>query len=139
MELREYIMYLLSNETVQRPVHTIDSLQSKPAAAGKIKNLSPKLVKYLSDLQEAQERLPRQFNNDCLLFDSVFESGNLLHADRIDSNQYNMYMQVDTNTKGHQQWFYFRVRNTVKNRKYLFSIMNFTKPGVTGGNGYKKD
>lgn len=50
MELREYIMYLLSNETVQRPVHTIDSLQSKPTAAGKIKNLSPKLVKYLSDL-----------------------------------------------------------------------------------------
>ena len=50
-----------------------------------------------------------------------------------------MYMQVDTNTKGHQQWFYFRVKNTRKDTRYLFSIMNFTKPGITGGSGYKKN
>ena len=49
-----------------------------------------------------------------------------------------MYMQVDTNTKGHQQWFYFRVRNTMKDTAYTFMIMNFTKPGVTGGTGYRK-
>lgn len=48
-------------------------------------------------------------------------------------------MQVDSNTKGHQQWFNFRVRNTQKKRKYLFHIMNFTKPGVMGGVGYKKN
>ena len=40
-------------------------------------------------------------------------------------------MQVDSNSKDHQQWFYFRVQNTRKKRKYLFNIMNFTKPGVT--------
>lgn len=48
-------------------------------------------------------------------------------------------MQVDTNTRGHQQWFYFRVKNTKKERKYTFKIMNFTKSGLTfmqnvGGN-----
>ena len=48
-------------------------------------------------------------------------------------------MQVDTNTKGHQQWFYFRVRNTMKGQTYKFMIMNFTKPGLTGGNGYRKN
>lgn len=48
-------------------------------------------------------------------------------------------MQVDTNTKGHQQWFNFRVKNTRKGRKYNFQIMNFTKPGVTSGTGYKKN
>ena len=32
----------------------------------------------------------------------MLESGNLLQADRIDACEYNMYMQVDTNTKGHQ-------------------------------------
>lgn len=74
-----------------------------------------------------------------LLFDSVFESGNLLRADRITSREYKMYMQVDTNTKGHQQWFYFRVRNTKKDFFYKFMIMNFTKPGVTGGTGYRKN
>ena len=46
-------------------------------------------------------------------------------------------MQVDTNTRGHQQWFYFRVKGGRKNTTYTFNIMNFTKPGVTGGRGYK--
>ena len=27
----------------------------------------------------------------------------------------------------------------MKNRKYYFKIMNFTKPGVTGGSGYRKN
>lgn len=37
-------------------------------------------------------------------------------------------MNVDTNTRGHQQWFYFRVRNMKKDVKYKFNIWNFTKP-----------
>jgi hypothetical protein len=82
--------------------------------------------------------LQKQYNGDCLLIDSIFESGNLLQADRIDSSDYNLYMQVDTNTKGHQQWFHFRVQNTKANKKYTFHIMNFTKPGLTGGQGYRK-
>lgn len=68
----------------------------------------------------------------------MIESGNLLQADRIAADEYQFYMQVDSNTKGHQQWFYFRVRNTRKNQKYMFHIMNFTKPGVTGGSAYRK-
>ena len=46
-------------------------------------------------------------------------------------------MQVDTNTRGHQQWFYFRVKGGKPGAKYTFLINNFTKPGVTGGRGYK--
>jgi len=64
-----------------------------------------------------------------LLIDSLLESGNLLQAERLSSLEYHFYMQVDSNTKGHQQWFYFRVRNTRKNKKYTFAIKNFTKPG----------
>jgi hypothetical protein len=79
--------------------------------SGEYKSLSFKLLKYLSDHEESQER---HYNNDVLLFDSMFESGNLLQADRIDANEYNLYMQVDSNSKGHQQWFYFRVSNTRK-------------------------
>jgi hypothetical protein len=73
------------------------------------------------------------------MFDSLFESGNLLQAEKNGNleNTYNLYMQVDTNTRGHQQWFYFRVRGGKKGQEYTFNIMNFTKPGVTGGKGYK--
>ena len=54
------------------------------------------------EFDENQERLVRKYNGDVLLFDTIFESGNLLRADRITRSEYRMYMQVDTNTKGHQ-------------------------------------
>ena len=72
-----------------------------------------------------------KYNNDILHFDSIFESGNLLQAEIVNPNEYQLYMQVDTNTRGHQQWFYFRVRNTRADKKYTFRIMNFTKQGLT--------
>jgi hypothetical protein len=87
---------------------------------------------------DEKRRRYRQAGN-CLWFDSLFESGNLLQAQKSLTleNTYNLFMQVDTNTRGHQQWFYFRVKGGVKNTTYTFNIMNFTKPGVTGGRGYK--
>jgi cytosolic carboxypeptidase protein 2/3 len=54
------------------------------------------------------------------MFDSIFESGNLLQAEKNGSmeNTYNLYMQVDTNTRGHQQWFYFRAKGGEKGKTY---------------------
>ena len=71
-----------------------------------------------------QERIYQRYRKDVLLIDSMMESGNLLQADRITSDEYHMYMQV--------------VRNTKKDRKYQFHIMNFTKPGVTGSEANRK-
>ena len=106
---------------------------------GKMQNLSNRLTRYMQELEESIMRLMRKYNGDVLVFDTIFESGNLLRADRITPSEYRLYMQVDTNTRGHQQWFYFRVRNTIKSRKYTFKLMNFTKPGITGGSGYRKN
>lgn len=36
-------------------------------------------------------------------------------------------MRVDTNSKGHSNWFYFKVTETEKT-KIKFNICNFTKP-----------
>jgi hypothetical protein len=38
----------------------------------------------------------------CLLFDSFFECGNLEKAEYVNPTEYNLYLNVDTNTKGHQ-------------------------------------
>ena len=46
-------------------------------------------------------RLIRKYDGDVLMIDTVFESGNLLRADRITPHEYRLYMQVDTNTRGH--------------------------------------
>lgn len=46
-----------------------------------------------------------------LLFDSMFESGNLDMVVKRGEYEYDLYMRVDTNTKGHHQWFYFSAEN----------------------------
>ena len=75
-----------------------------PFGTGEYKNLSGKLLKFLIAHQERQKRLRTQYGKELLLFDSMFESGNLLQAERnaLKKDTYNLFMQVDTNTRGHQ-------------------------------------
>jgi len=60
-------------------------------------------------------------------FDSAFESGNLDLVVKIKKDEYDCFMRSDTNTKGHTNWYYFKVcnRNQVGNVK--FNICNMTK------------
>lgn len=63
-----------------------------------------------------------------LIFDSRFEGGNLSYAfRRMDSVQqeYDLFIQSDTNTVGYCQWFYFSLRNMKAGLEYRFSIVNF--------------
>jgi hypothetical protein len=116
-----------------------DLSKQSPFGNGEYLNLSGRLLKYLMQQREREQRLKSLYGKDILLFDSMFESGNLLQAERsgTEKDTYNLYMQVDTNTRGHQQWFYFKVKGGEIGKNYTFNIMNFTKPGVTGGRGYK--
>ena len=67
-------------------------------------------------------------NDNTLIFESRFESGNLLCAFRTeDENSYQLYLQNDTNTTGYIQWFFFRVSNTKKGRKVNFNIINMLR------------
>ena len=43
---------------------------------------------------------PEKENDQTLLFESRFESGNLLCAFKMDDNNYQLYLQNDTNTTG---------------------------------------
>jgi hypothetical protein len=61
-----------------------------------------------------------------LIFDSNFESGNLDTVVKIGENEYDLFMRIDTNTRGHMQWFNFKVKNCGK-KKIKFNIVNFQK------------
>ena len=68
-------------------------------------------------------------NDKTLIFESRFESGNLLCAFRTEEeNKYQLFLQNDTNTTGYIQWFFFRVSNTQKGRKVNFNIINMLRP-----------
>ncbi|OMJ87122.1 hypothetical protein SteCoe_11195 [Stentor coeruleus] len=75
-------------------------------------------------------------NDQTLVFESRFESGNLALASKVSDSEYNLLMQNDINTKGHTQWFYFRVTNTNKTL-IKFNILNFTKPASLYSQGMK--
>ncbi|ESN99193.1 hypothetical protein HELRODRAFT_67454 [Helobdella robusta] len=62
-----------------------------------------------------------------LEFESRFESGNLYQAWRVSPQQYILLIRNDLSTLGHTQWFYFRVRNMIRNKWYNFKIINFSK------------
>ncbi len=45
---------------------------------------------------------------------------------RVGEAEFDLYMRVDTNTNGHRQWFYFRVRNGYAG-VVRFNIFRFKK------------
>ena len=68
-----------------------------------------------------------RIEEDALRFDSLFESGNLDAAFRVGEFEYNCFMRVDANTKGHLQWYYFKITNMTARQKYRINLYNFQK------------
>jgi len=62
-----------------------------------------------------------------LVFDSNIESGNLDRVGFVSLNEYNLFLNFDTNAKGHALWFYFAVSRTEEGRTVKFNILNCTK------------
>jgi len=61
-----------------------------------------------------------------LVFDSEFEEGNLDLVLKRNTNEYDLFMRTDSNTRGHHQWFYYSINNKVQGT-FKFNILNFTK------------
>ena len=66
-------------------------------------------------------------DDETLVFESRFESGNLLAAVKISDSEYDLVLQNDINTNGHTQWYFFRVGNTKAGKKVKFNILNLAK------------
>ena len=72
-----------------------------------------------------------------LIFESRFESGNLLAAIKISDNEYDLILQNDINTNGNTQWYFFRVSNTTPGLKVKFNMINMAKPDSLYNYGMK--
>ena len=77
------------------------------------------------------------FKKDDLRFDSNFECGNLDLAVYINPAEYDLLMRVDSNTKGHTAWFFFKVSNAAAKQKIKFNIINFGKKYLLYKDGMK--
>jgi cytosolic carboxypeptidase protein 2/3 len=79
-----------------------------------------------------------------LIFDSRFECGNLRKVAKVNNIEYNLWLENDTNTRGHTQWFYFKVayrkipvRAEKKTHKIRFNILNLAKTASLYQEGMK--
>ncbi len=68
-----------------------------------------------------------------LLFDSMFESGNLIQATLVKTGklfqEYDLLLQNDLLTNGHTQWYFFSIANATKGLKVKLNIVNMRKSG----------
>ena len=87
------------------------------------KTLKPWYLPY-----KASTNNSKPIDDDVLIFESRFESGNLKKAIQVDRSEYELVLKPDYNTKNFTQWFYFQISNTRKYREYTFHIINFVKP-----------
>ncbi len=81
--------------------------------------------------------IPYGPSDKTLVFESRFETGNLQLVHKSSETEYNLILQNDINSKGHTQWFYFRVQNTKKGAKVKFNFLNFIKPKSLYNEGMK--
>lgn len=65
--------------------------------------------------------------DDCLHFDSYFESGNLDKVVMVKADEYDLYLRPDANTGSHFQWFYFTVSNVNHLRQVRFNLVNLSR------------
>lgn len=72
-----------------------------------------------------------------LTFESHFESGNLEMVTEAVPNEFTLLLQNDINTRGHTQWFFFKVMHTTAQHSVTMSIVNFEKSNSLFSHGMK--
>eukprot|EP00347_Sterkiella_histriomuscorum_P020582 403337255 len=66
-------------------------------------------------------------NNETIIFDSIFESGNIDLVIKTQPHEYDIFLRPDSNSKGKFQWYFFQTTNRLKGTRVKFNIMNITK------------
>ena len=97
----------------------------------------PKFSKNKRPKQDYKLVVPRD-DEKLLKFESRFENGNLKKAIKISDFEYNLIIENDFNTKGHTQWYYFKVASPLQRgtalhcnfigEKVKFNFLNLNKP-----------
>lgn len=133
--------YIDENDCIELPPdeNPIDHRKYYPyGPSGQQSSFSPKMPKlnrYYTKLKTFYQKESEDDNT--LIFESRFESGNLRRAVKISDNEYNLILKYDHNTTTYTQWFYFRISNVKKFQTYKFNIVNLMKPESSYNQGMK--
>lgn len=79
-----------------------------------------KKVPYASILAGQEDDLMQ------ITFQGCFESSNLALVQQMSLNEFDLYTRIDTNTRGHQNWYSFRLKSKEK-RVLKLNICNLQR------------
>lgn len=116
---------------------TIDRRPVESVSAQEKSNLCEKLFKQLPTFYIPNHDESIKEDDDTLVFESRFESGNLWRVFQKGRYEYDLILKTDHNTSSFTQWFYFKIMNTWKNKTYRINIINLIKPDSLYNNGMK--
>nr|AMO02548.1 cytosolic carboxypeptidase 1 [Tityus serrulatus] len=116
---------LLEHTVVQRTVYEVDDIIKMSE--------DDKYGLFISN--DDEEKIGCSFNTTHLLFESLFESGNLRKVIQVGEREYNLILNPDLNTTYHHQWFYFQVSGMEAQVPYTFNIINCEKTNSLFNNG----
>ena len=122
--MRQIATYLINIKKLVKD----HNIESDTKDFNKLKTCGKTNMKKKSELPPTPFYIPSGPEDKTLIFESRFETGNLLAAMKISDNEYDLVLQNDINTNGHTQWFFFRVSNTRRNLSVKFNILNLAKP-----------
>jgi len=144
-----HICYVPSKpEALYTPAQNVDTklLPRTPHSLGKVvyENAPDSNIKYFTRSKCSKKSAHaksyyqlKDHDDSTLLFESRFESGNLMRAIKIGEHDYQLWLRFDMYTSKHTQWYYFMVRNAKPDIQYRFTIMNFIKPGSLYNDGMR--
>ena len=130
MDFNRFDIFLQNNDIVKQKNHfdsnpksTLPKLDKKyqndadvaPCWCNNMPQFSRSSVGGSKYLLSAQ---PYALEQDDLIFESRFESGNLARVVKVTQHYYELYLRPDMYTNRHTQWFYFRVKNTRTKTQY---------------------
>ena len=121
--MRQIATYLINIKKLVKD----HNIESETKDFQKLKTCKPNFKKK-ADLPPTPYYLPDGPSDKTLVFESRFETGNLLASMKVSDNEYDLVLQNDINTNGHTQWFFFRVGNTRNGHSVKFNILNLAKP-----------
>ena len=135
-EVNDKAFRLLTNKTIETLIMngsiTIGGAGSKSTKGF----IDKKKMQSKDDLGGGISGVQGSHSNSPVSFDSEFEGGNLDLAFKVSETEYNLLTRCDTNSKGHNQWFYFRISNdTSQTSPIRLNIINLVKPKSLYGKG----
>jgi hypothetical protein len=100
-----------------------------------MRNIS-KQKRYDNPMNRFKLKIPEE--EMVVRFESRFENANLKKAIKVSDTEYNLWLNFDFNTKGHTQWFYFKIITMLPAGTTIqFRILNLMKPDSLYSSGMK--